>query len=95
MTIRTPLMGHQRKGLEFLKQRDGGGLLWEPGTGKTLTVISYMDYLTDVHDHVRVLVVAPLSAVDTWPDEIEKHRAGRGQQHEPAGNRPLHRLGHV
>jgi len=66
-------MQHQRQGVEFLISHEGGGLLWEPGTGKTLTVISYLDYLVDVHDRAAVLVTAPLSAVDTWPDEIAKH----------------------
>ena len=61
------LMKHQRKGVKFLKKMDGvAALLFEPGVGKTGTTLAYIDFLTKIYGHVRVLVVSPLTAADTW-----------------------------
>lgn len=61
------LMKHQKKGVKFLLKMDGiGALLFEPGTGKTGTTLAYIDRLTQTYGEVRVLVVAPLTAADTW-----------------------------
>ncbi len=61
------LMRHQRKGLKFLKKMDGvAALLFEPGVGKTGTTLAYFDHLAEKQGEVRVLVVSPLSASDTW-----------------------------
>ena len=60
-------MAHQKEGVEFLKRVDGvGALLWDPGVGKTLGTLAYVDHLADTYGEVRVLVVAPLTAADTW-----------------------------
>lgn len=69
----TEPMEHQSRGLAFLAKRGGGGLLWEPGTGKTKTIVDYMAVLCRAKGRCVALVVAPLSAEDTWPDEVEKH----------------------
>lgn len=61
------LMAHQREGVEFLDQMEGvGALLWSPGVGKTGTTLAYLDLLASRQGDVRVLVLAPLTAVDTW-----------------------------
>lgn len=61
------LMQHQKDGVAFLESVDGiGALLWDPGVGKTLATLSYIDGLAAKQGDVRVLVVAPLAAVDTW-----------------------------
>lgn len=61
------LMKHQKEGVKFLDSVDGiGALLFEPGTGKTGTTLTWVDRLTRKHPEVRVLVVAPLTAADTW-----------------------------
>lgn len=61
------LMKHQRQGVKFLDSVDGiGALLFEPGVGKTGTTLSYIDLLATRQKEVRVLVVAPLTAADTW-----------------------------
>lgn len=61
------LMKHQKKGVKFLKKWDGiAALLWEPGVGKTGATLAYIDHLASVQREVRVLVVAPLTAADTW-----------------------------
>jgi SNF2 family DNA or RNA helicase len=61
------LMKHQRQGVRFLDRVDGiGALLFDPGVGKTGTTMAYLDLLASRQQEVRVLVVAPLTAVDTW-----------------------------
>lgn len=61
------LMEHQTEGVKFLDSLDGiAALLWEPGVGKTGATLSYIDLLAQRQGEVRVLVVAPLTAADTW-----------------------------
>lgn len=61
------LMQHQQEGVKFLDSVDGiGALLWDPGVGKTGATLSWVDSLAARQKEVRVLVVAPLAAVDTW-----------------------------
>lgn len=62
------LMQHQVDGVKFLEAMDGvGALLFDPGVGKTYTTLAYIDRLAqNVYDEVRVLVIAPLTAADTW-----------------------------
>jgi hypothetical protein len=60
-------MEHQRDGVAFLDSVDGiGALLWEPGVGKTGATLAWIDKLATKQAEVRVLVVAPLTAADTW-----------------------------
>lgn len=61
------LMAHQKDGVAFLDSVDGiGALLWEPGVGKTGATLAWIDRLATRQREVRVLVVAPLTAADTW-----------------------------
>lgn len=61
------LMQHQIDGVKFLDSVDGiGALLWDPGTGKTGATLSWIDSLAEKKGEVRVLVIAPLTAADTW-----------------------------
>jgi hypothetical protein len=62
-------MKHQKAGVRFLNRNDGiGAMLWDPGTGKTGAVLAWVDRLarSQPNKEVRVLVVAPLTATDTW-----------------------------
>lgn len=62
-------MKHQQEGVAFLDSVDGvGALLYEPGVGKTGTTLSWIDKLAQSRpdNHIRVLVIAPLTAADTW-----------------------------
>lgn len=67
-------MRHQRIGLRRLIETRGVcALLWDPGLGKTAATLDYLSLLAlkatpnerGVRE-ARALVVAPLSAVDTW-----------------------------
>lgn len=61
------LMQHQRDAVKFLDSMDGvGALLFDPGVGKTGSTLAYVDLLAQRQKEVRVLVVAPLTAADTW-----------------------------
>lgn len=61
------LMSHQTEGVKFLDSVDGiGALLWEPGVGKTGCTLSWVDKQAEQAGEFRVLVVAPLTAADTW-----------------------------
>jgi SNF2 family DNA or RNA helicase len=60
---------HQRRGLNALIRQGGiGALLFDPGTGKTAVGLDYASLLAikAPDGEARILVVAPLAAVDTW-----------------------------
>ena len=64
-----PRFKHQERALAHLiKTRGVTALLMDPGTGKTATTLDYLSLLAAKAEtgEVRVLVVAPLAAVDTW-----------------------------
>lgn len=64
-----PRFAHQKEGLRDIIRRGGvSALIFDPGTGKTATAIDYMGVLALGlgEPEVRVLVVCPLAAVDTW-----------------------------
>lgn len=72
---------HQRRGLiKMIETKGVFALLFDPGTGKTMTTLDYMSILAlkapadeaGVRE-LRVLVTAPLAAVDTWVDQAEKY----------------------
>lgn len=66
---------HQRRGLAKMISTGGvTALLFDPGTGKTAVVIDYAGLLALKSDtgEARVLVVAPLVAIDTWVSEAVK-----------------------
>lgn len=67
-------MKHQTMGLRKLIENGGtGALLFDPGLGKTATVLDFCSVLALKQkpneigvQETRVLVIAPLAAVDTW-----------------------------
>jgi hypothetical protein len=69
-----PRFAHQKRAL--LKMIETGGVtavLYDPGMGKTATVLDYASLLAlkDVTGEARVLVVCPLVAVDTWVSQAQ------------------------
>lgn len=68
-----PRYMHQREGLRKIIETKGvTALLMDPGTGKTATTLDYCSLLALKLGVARVLVVAPLAAVDTWVDQAGK-----------------------
>lgn len=67
---------HQKRGLQKLIETGGvAALLFDPGLGKTATVLDYASILAlkSPRREARVLVVAPLAAVDTWVIQSEAY----------------------
>lgn len=61
------LMAHQSDAVKFLDSVDGiGALLHDPGVGKTGATLAWVDRMSVRTGEFRVLVVAPLTAADTW-----------------------------
>lgn len=68
----TRLLEHQKLGVGFLTQRSRAMLVFSPGLGKTLIAISAVKYL----QLERVLVVAPLTLLTVWEEEVKKWLPG-------------------
>lgn len=64
---------YQKKGIQWILDREACGLFWGMGTGKTVTTLTALDLLLSVGDAERVLVIAPKRvAEDTWSKETAK-----------------------
>lgn len=73
-----PRFAHQRRGLhDVIRNRGVHALLWDPGVGKTATVLDYASLLAlkAPTGHAKVLVLAPLAALDTWTSQAETYVA--------------------
>lgn len=66
------LLEHQKLGAGFLAGRNRAMLVMSPGLGKTLTAITAVKYLK----FERVLVIAPLTLLSVWQEEIAKWLPG-------------------
>ena len=65
---------HQVKGYELLEKENSFFIAWEQGTGKSKIIIDYC-YNTITKGEIKyVLVVAPLSLLYNWKNEILKHQ---------------------
>lgn len=68
--IRTRLMEHQRRIVEFCADKDYAAILADYGLGKTLCFLA----LCQVRKWKRVLVISTKTSVEsTWVDEIRRH----------------------
>lgn len=59
---------YQKTGIKIIREKNYG-LFWEMGLGKTPTVLWSMPTKPGIS-----IVIAPISAIDTWIDETEKWR---------------------
>jgi hypothetical protein len=68
---KVPSFAHQLEGVKRLIEHDGVyALLWDPGTGKTKTVIDYLSWLAlAAGREVRVMVVCPKAVTDSWVEQ--------------------------
>lgn len=65
---------HQRVTAEFLTLNSCGFVLNQIGSGKTVSALWAADYLMQVGQMKRMLIVAPLSTLDgVWGDELYRH----------------------
>lgn len=64
--------GYQKEGIKWLLKKPRAGLFWDPGLGKTITVLSAFKILRDQGLAKRMLVLSKKRIVAmTWPEEIE------------------------
>jgi len=65
------LYAHQSKGINFLIDRGFcGALIWDPGTGKTRTVL---ESIKDLSPDIKILIVCPISIIEAaWAEDIRK-----------------------
>lgn len=66
----TKPLRHQELALRFLYSRGGGGLLLDPGLGKTKVVLDYIALM----GFTKSLIVCPVALRDVWIDEVKTHR---------------------
>jgi len=69
--MRPPLYAHQEETVEFLMQRKNAAVLSEQGTGKTRSVIEFVNRKFPFRDF-RILVVCPATLINVWKEEIMK-----------------------
>lgn len=62
------LWAHQKYAVEKFKDKDFFGLLFDMGTGKTLTAIKIAE-----EKELPVLIIAPNVICEQWKKEIEKY----------------------
>lgn len=72
-----PRWEHQRRGLrKLIETRGQCALLFSPGLGKSATVLDYASLLAVTsRRETRVLVLAPLAALDTWVLQAQQYVA--------------------
>ena len=69
-----PLYNHQAEGVEFLtRNKFSGALIWDPGTGKTRTILEALSILYTNVDNFRALIVCPVSIMEAaWGEDIKR-----------------------
>jgi SNF2 family DNA or RNA helicase len=67
--IKTPLLKHQQEGLERVADRPYHAILYQPGLGKTLTVLSIIDARRKKYPAYRVLYVCPNTLIENVMEE--------------------------
>lgn len=83
MPIKAIPYQHQIKAYDFVcdkfglspqreAESNGTALLMEMGTGKTITTISVLGALYNAGKIKRALIIAPLSIVGVWQEELQK-----------------------
>ncbi|MFN8300228.1 MAG: DEAD/DEAH box helicase [Chitinophagales bacterium] len=80
--LQATLRPYQQKGFEWLvllSNIDAGACLADDmGLGKTLQTIAFLQHQTNLKPNARHLIVAPLSLVFNWKQELEKFAPGLG-----------------
>jgi len=71
--IKTPLMEHQKRNLQFHLKHSKSADWSEPGIGKSLIALSKIAILSDLGLIHKTLIVCPKTVMHTWDSEIKKH----------------------
>lgn len=70
---KTQPYAHQDEVFNFIQDVEHPAVLSDQGTGKTKSVIDFIDYSTEVGDCKRALIVAPNVVVSVWAKELDVH----------------------
>jgi len=70
---RTTALPHQREAIEYVKTHRAAALFDEQGLGKTKIVIEAFADLMASHEIDAALVIAPMTLLFTWEQEVRKH----------------------
>lgn len=80
VTLKAQMRPYQQKGFEWLvllsKVGAGACLADDMGLGKTLQTIAFLEHVRNENTKAKFLIVAPLSLVYNWKNEIEKFAPG-------------------
>jgi SWI/SNF-related matrix-associated actin-dependent regulator 1 of chromatin subfamily A len=79
---------HQLEGMEYLLANDEAALLDEMGCGKSFQIASSVGILLRTQEIERVLIVAPMSLVKTWQEEL---RLATDEPYQVIGGSPAQR----
>lgn len=67
------LYQHQSELRELARTQPRWGVFFEPGTGKSLTLLSIIADRLDAAPKYKTLIVCPATLVPNWYDEVRKH----------------------
>ncbi len=73
MGLKTPYLKHQAEEVQLIKNKAYWALLFDCGTGKTLTTLGIIYERKMRFPHYKTLVVVPNTLIENWQEEIEKH----------------------
>lgn len=73
MAIRTTFLKHQEEGVKLVSNKTHFALLYECGTGKTLTTLGIIDERKRRFNEYKTLYVCPNTLIENVMEEIEKH----------------------
>ena len=73
-SFRFKLQPHQTKVIRWLIERRYNGIIAaDTGVGKTLIGLSVAEFLYEVGAVEQIIIICPLSSIQVWKDEIDKH----------------------
>lgn len=75
--FRTTPYAHQKRGIRFLLEHNGGALLMEPRTGKSKTTIDWLSILNLKGRIKQAVIVCPNRVMGTWLNEFLIHSTRR------------------
>ena len=74
LSFHTAPLAHQRRALSLCLRNPSFGLLMEMGTGKTKVILDLLGYYKETLEVNPALVVCPVSVMDNWSAEVQKHQ---------------------